>query len=243
MLQKKPYISPGKELQYREEWQDFKSKVEKFYSNKKKTVMGLRALADRIDKVWWEYKLRCAVASLSCLIGGTITYRTGDVRGMGIGLAGAIISVKAYAIQEELNSEDYRMAQKLLNETNESFFVVKDKISGWSIAQDYSRLIYIYQLAEVQEVGPQVLATLREHIFDSLGIPAGFVRHTATHLVNSGARAARDHLRNLNTALNTALLFVDAIELGFTIKDLIENKGSQLAKDLREKAEEIEDAW
>lgn len=244
MLQKKkPDIPPGKELQYRKDWQDFKRMTEKVHFSVKKTVMGLRALADRLDEVWWEYKLRCAAASLSCVIGGIIAHWTSDVRAMGFGLAGAIISIKAYAIQKDINSEDYRMVEKLLNETEESFFAVKDKISEWSIAQDYLRLIYIYQLAEVQGVGPQVLATLREHIFDSLGIPSGFVRQTVTHLVNAGARAARDHLRNFNAALKTALLVVDAIELGFTIKDLAENKGSNLAKDLREKAKEIEDAF
>ena len=43
--------------------------------------------------------------------------------------------------------------------------------------------------------------------------------------------------------METGLLLMDTKELVFTIKDLVRNKGSDAAKDLREKAEEIEDAF
>ena len=36
---------------------------------------------------------------------------------------------------------------------------------------------------------------------------------------------------------------MDTIDLGVTIMDLVQNKGSDAAKDLREKAKEIEDVF
>ena len=40
---------------------------------------------------------------------------------------------------------------------------------------------------------------------------------------------------------NVAFLMVDCIDLGFTVRDLVKNKGSEAAKDLREKARQLED--
>ena len=41
-------------------------------------------------------------------------------------------------------------------------------------------------------------------------------------------------------AVNVAFVMYDALDLGFTIRDIMENKGSEAAKDLREKANELE---
>lgn len=40
--------------------------------------------------------------------------------------------------------------------------------------------------------------------------------------------------------VNVAFLMFDALDLGFTIRDIWENKGSEAAKYLREKANELE---
>ena len=40
--------------------------------------------------------------------------------------------------------------------------------------------------------------------------------------------------------VNVAFLMFDAIDLGYTIRDIWENKGSEAAKHLREKAKKLE---
>ena len=40
--------------------------------------------------------------------------------------------------------------------------------------------------------------------------------------------------------VNVAFLMFDALDLGFTIRDICENKGSEAAKYFREKANELE---
>ena len=41
-------------------------------------------------------------------------------------------------------------------------------------------------------------------------------------------------------AVNVAFVMYDALDLGFTIRDICANKGSEAAKLLREKANELE---
>ena len=62
-------------------------------------------------------------------------------------------------------------------------------------------------------------------------------------LAEAGWRTVVNSHKNLLAPLNTAILLLDAVDLGFTIMDLVQNKGSDAAKDLREKAREIEDAF
>lgn len=215
-------------------------------SRTKKTVRGLRALADRLDQAWWEYKVRCIFASLSCIIGGVKAHMTDSVTKsatvMGFGLAGAIITFKAYSIKDAKDFEENKLAEKLLNETEKKYTAMKEKLNEWSIAQDYLRLIYIYQLSEASEVAsPLVLNTLLGYIFDSLRIPSGRVRQAVTNLVNLGWRRAGKSLSTLLASLKTTLLLiVDAIDLGFNIMDIAKNKGSDAAKDLREIAQQME---
>ena len=73
------------------------------------------------------------------------------------------------------------------------------------------------------------------------------VAKNGTQFDNDVAKAAWrtvvNSQKNLIAPLNTALLVLDTIDLGFTIMDLVQNKGSDAAKDLREKAKEIEDTF
>lgn len=66
---------------------------------------------------------------------------------------------------------------------------------------------------------------------------------TADDLAEVVSKTVVNLPENIIVVANTALLVRDAIDLGFTIKDLVQNKGHEAAKDLREKAKEIEDAF
>ena len=46
--------------------------------------------------------------------------------------------------------------------------------------------------------------------------------------------------REVLVVVNVTFLMFDALDLGFTIRDILENKGSEAAKILRKKANEIE---
>lgn len=58
----------------------------------------------------------------------------------------------------------------------------------------------------------------------------------------AGSEAAGKLVGEVVIVVNVALVVWDAIDLGFTIRDLFQNKGSNAAKSLRQKADELEDA-
>lgn len=282
-----------KKLQYRKDWNEFKQKMEKLNFNAKKTVRRLRKIADRLDEAWLEHKIKFACSSVAFVIGGIITHRTGSVTGLGFGLAGAIVSIKARFIKDGKDLEDYKIAEKLLEETKDNFIAVGKMTHEWLDEKEYGRVIYIYQLAKLHKAANGlVLTILREIIFAmrtsmgkeaatflkkaGLGAKAAFqdgtkeaaragaqvaddavqvgaktltleVAKNETQFVNdladAGWRTVVHSQKNLLAPLNTALLLLDAVDLGFTIMDLVGNKGSDAAKDLREKAREIEDAF
>lgn len=58
----------------------------------------------------------------------------------------------------------------------------------------------------------------------------------------AGSEAVGEIVGKVVIAVNVAFVVFDAIDLGFTIRDLVENKGSDAAKALRRKARGLEDA-
>lgn len=58
----------------------------------------------------------------------------------------------------------------------------------------------------------------------------------------AGSEAAGELVGKVVIVVNVAFVVWDAIDLGFTIRDLLQNKGSDAAKILRQKAKELEDA-
>ena len=68
----------------------------------------------------------------------------------------------------------------------------------------------------------------------------------ADDVVQAGARAGSEAVGEavgkVVIVVNVAFVVWDAIDLGFTIRDLVENKGSEAAKVLRQKAEKLESA-
>ena len=68
----------------------------------------------------------------------------------------------------------------------------------------------------------------------------------ADDVVQAGARAGSEAVgeavSKVVIVVNVAFVVWDAIDLGFTIRDLVENKGSEAAKVLRQKADKLESA-
>ena len=63
-------------------------------------------------------------------------------------------------------------------------------------------------------------------------------------MAQAGAKAgskAGKYAGKVLIAANIAFLMVDCIDLGFTVRDLVKNKGSEAAKDLSKKAKQLED--
>ena len=57
----------------------------------------------------------------------------------------------------------------------------------------------------------------------------------------AGSKSVGKYAGKVLIVANIAFLMVDCIDLGFTIRDLVQNRGSEAANKLREKARELED--
>lgn len=303
ILEKINILSEDEKLQYRRDWEEFKDETNAMTSNGKKTAKRLRAIADRLDQGWWDYKMAYAAGTTACVVGGVVTLMTGGVAGgvaaTGIGIAGALVNMQAGYRYDTSDFAEMEEAQKLLKETGDKYNAFRKRIhdTDWSLGKESVRLMYIYGLAKAHKVtSPQVLMILRELVLYSVGIPSvekGTIALLEKAVFNLGAKTAfqggaggaakagtqatddvlqagaktstkeaskggaqtADDLaevvsktvvklpENIMVVANTAFLVKDAIDLGFTIKDLVQNKGHEAAKDLREKAKEIEDAF
>lgn len=299
ILEKINILSEDEKLQYRRDWEEFKDETNAMTSNGKKTAKRLRAIADRLDQGWLDYKMAYAAGTTACVVGGVVTLMTGGAAAIGIGIAGALVNMQAEYRYDTSHSAEIEEADKLLKETGDKYNAFRKRIHDidWSLEKESVRLMYIYCLAKAHKVtSPQVLMILRELVLYSVGIPSvekGTITLLEKVVFNLGAKTAfqggaggaakagtqatddvlqagaktstkeaskggaqtADDLaevvsktvvklpENIIVVANTAFLVKDAIDLGFTIKDLVQNKGHEAAKDLREKAKEIEDAF
>lgn len=238
-LEKKLNISSEKQQQYNGDLETFKQKAENMSRNGRKAVRKLRAIAVRSHEAWRVFKLKYAFASIIGIVGGLLLrFSTRGNVALGLLFAGAAVASQASLEECARDVKDYKTAKQYLNESFESYIEFREFLRNLSIAEDTVRMIYIYQVVAVHGViTPQVATILLRHIFDTTEVPW----HTALPLLlDSQTIRVAIPQTNFYTLFNTAFLVLDTIQLGFSIFDLFQNKGSDLVKDLREKADEIE---
>ena len=85
-----------------------------------------------------------------------------------------------------------------------------------------------------------------QSVDDFVGAVGQAGAQAADDVVGAGAKAGSETVGKavgkVIIGVNVAFVVWDAIDLGFTIKDLVENKGSEAAKVMRQKADELESA-
>ena len=87
-----------------------------------------------------------------------------------------------------------------------------------------------------------------QSVDDFVGVigQAGAQAQAADDVFGAGAKVGSETVGKavgkVIIGVNAAFVVWDAIDLGFTIKDLVENKGSEAAKVMRQKADELESA-
>ena len=245
ILQKDLVISPDKMQSYGKSVVQFVSDAKNMSKMAKRAVRRLRALADRKDEAWWEYKLRHAIAVFACVVGGLISWLKGRTvtTGVAIVTAGAVACLQLTNALNAQNVKDYKRAEQFLKETEEKFNALRKTLRDWSVEKDNDRLIHIYQNAEYYGVAsPQVLTIIVGSFFlDTIENPWFRAVPLFDNLHHLGIFP--EPPRNFEVLFNSAFLALDAMEFAFNIRDLWKNKGSDSAKNLRQIAEEMEDGF
>lgn len=190
--------------------------------------------------------------------------------GTGIGVAGAGANVLTSFYEAAIKSSEIKKAEKDLQETLDSIKEVKEILKAWLVKKDERRLSYIRYIAELtlKFSDPAVMEILQA-VLPSLALPPTEMKSYLARAVawaaakatvelvveglgQAGAQAVRGGIiegvkasaraGSLFVGIGAIFMVLDGNNLNYTIKEIVENKGSDAAQFLRQKADELESA-
>ena len=247
----------------------------------KVTVKSHRAAADDLDKVWKKCNTARVAGSTGGILGGLLTIAGGIaivasagtatpliLAGVGFGVVGAGTNMLTSLTEAAINSSKIKKAQKDWQETLDSINEVKVTVKKWLVEKEKTRLLYIWHLAEEENLtfsDAAVKEILQKEVLPSLefttqvesalgwavakattGVVGKGVQASAQaaggvlqRLVQTGARAVGGRLI---AGVGAVYMLWDAKDLGYTIYDIVRNKGSDAARCLRQNADVLESA-
>jgi len=188
------------------------------------------------------------------------------VAGMGIGAVGAGADLVTSLKEASINSAEIKKAEEKLKDTSNSIKDVTNTVQLWRETKEDVRLLYICCLAELSQddngllkkllqdlvlhsimlsanvLGVTGRAALSSEVFLANVAVQGVAKAAATGLADSGAKAAGQVASTVMIGVGAALVIWDFMDLQYTVKEIVEDKGSEAARCLRQKADEIESA-
>lgn len=141
ILEKINVLPEDEKLQDRKDWGEFKEKTEEMNSNAIKTAKSLRAIADRLDQAWWNYKAKHAAGTAACVVGGVLTVMSGGAAALAFTAAGAVVNIRASNEDIAIHFAEIKAAEKLIKETRHNYNALKEMIHNWSVTKEGTRLI------------------------------------------------------------------------------------------------------
>ena len=191
--------------------------------------------------------------------------------GVGFGVAGAGTNMLTSFGEAAINSSAIKKAQKDWQDTLDSIKEVKATVKKWLVEKEKTRLLYICHLAEDENLAfsdAAVKEILQKEVLPSLEFTTqeesaqGAARWAAAkattgavgkgvqasaqatggvlqRLLQTGARAVGGRLI---AGVGAVYMLWDAKDLGYTIYDIVRNKGSDAARCLRQNADVLESA-
>ena len=232
-------LPESEKQQIEEDLKKLLRKKENVVCNAYTTIKSLRKAADKLDALWKDCKTAHAYGTSASIAGGIATIATVVTAGMasplfaiavGVGAGGAAVNLGTSFVEDSINSTEIKKAEKDLEKTKDSINNVQQTVQSMFDNKDKARLLYCIILAE--ELHLPILKCNMRMMCRSCTKLTTFAE--AKVVVTVGAK-------KLVLALNAFSLVADALHLGFTIRDIVEEEGSDAAKYLREKADEIEE--
>lgn len=249
------------EKQEAEKLKELQGKTERMIAKVKDTTSSLRAVADKLDKIHNGCNIARVSGSSAGILGGILTIGGGVaailtvgaarplfVVGIGVGAADVGTNLSVSIVERSIMSTEIKKAVYYLKETFECIKDVQDIIQLWLEKKEKEKLSYIYFLVKLtQDLSDLVVKILQELVFLALGSFDEIVEamgKTALQ-VGKGVVQAADGVAELGTTagvivVHAAFLVFDAIDLDSTVRISVENKESDAARLLRQKAEELE---
>lgn len=178
--------------------------------------------------------------------------------GIGIGVAGASTNVVSSIVKSAISTSEIKKAEKDLQDTRDSINDVKNTIQVWLHTKGEEELLYICRLAALTlKLGDPTIKLLQNAILPSLlrisvkipevtgevALKSGVAvagRAAAQSGAKAGVKGGGSLADRLMIGVSPVFTVWDFIDLGFTIKDIVQNKGSEAARSLRQRADKIE---
>lgn len=184
--------------------------------------------------------------------------------GIGISAAGAGTNLLSSFGEAFINSSEIKRADEKLKDTRDSIKHVQDTIQRWSETKEHVRLLYICCLVELNPDNNDPVTKFVQNLVlhavmlavNVLGVTgraavsSGMVlanvavqsaaKLTSNFVADGGAKAAGQVASKAMIGVTALVVSWDMKNLHYTIKDIVENKGSEAARCLRQKADELE---
>ena len=190
--------------------------------------------------------------------------------GMGFGLGGAAINLGTNHIETAANSVEVKRALRHLKELSDCVNEVNGLIKHWLNTKEKARLVYICFLASELKFGPFFMKFLHEvmsfcsktistlkvsttgmvvTLANAFGLAkvgqvctpvTDDVAQAAGTAGQAGGKVGENMARGALIVINVAFLMFDTLDLHYTIRDILQNKGSEAANLLRKTAKELE---
>ena len=186
--------------------------------------------------------------------------------GIGLGFAGASTNVVVSYIEAAMNSNEIKKAEKEWQETVDRLNIMEKNLQEWmkksgKLSVGVDDLLHLVRrltpngvaafcalMAELQGTGQATAAGAQGAAKagapladDALGAAAKAGAQSADDFAGAGAKVGAKALGKVIIGVSAFFLVIDVIDLGFTIKDLVEKNGSDAAMFLRAKADQLEE--
>ena len=263
-------LSPAEKKQLLSQVQELGQQFTKANEKIRKAAKKLRQTADYLDEVYRDCKIASATGSGASIVGGLLTIGGGVaslmtagaaspllIAGLSITLAGAGTNLGTAAVEAIINSSQIKDAQSAVDEAQTAIAKVNDIVENWRSIKNKTHLLYlVYQATAIfGDVGVDILKHLLQPFgltvesMAQVGATTGEAAAQVSSRAGEGAteaagkaagKAVSKTAAKAMVVLSAAFVVWDTIDLAFTIRDLVQHKGSQAAKLLRQKADEME---
>ena len=252
-----PAFPEDERIQYQRQIADLVQQVRDFKVLHQNAAAELRDTADYLDKVWKDCKIASAFGSATGIVGGLLTVGGGIatiltagiaspllIAGITVGAAGAGTNLGTSVVEIAINSSKVKEADEAVQKACDAAQKVRETIELWKKRMDYARMSFLYYIArEILELDPMtisimqgVLKAVQTGEKGASAVAETTTKAAGTAGVKIGVKAAGSII------IGTSAVFIvwDAVLFGLTVRDLIKKNGSDAAKSLRQKANEIE---
>lgn len=215
----------------------------------KNTVERLRELADDLDEVWRDCQQVSAVATGVGILGGVLTIAGGViatimtagtavpflVAGTALGATAACTNIGTSTVEAKTRSDITKEAEQAVEEANRKIQQVKNQINELRMLKSNSRLLFCTWVVTLM-VGknPMVAPFLKQLL------PARLFSSVTSRAFNDFGKEATKSTGAFIIGVSVVFLIVDIIDLNYKVRDIVKNKGSDAARDLRRKANQYE---